>query len=127
VRVAGAVILIVALLTLALFIGSTPEDRGTRTDVAITLAILGALLVCGWGLAFARRWAWPVGVVVGLAGVILGIWLYRAAEGDITELGAVIGALLFMILPGALILICLATPRAIRWFRHGRWIPRRSA
>ena len=88
----------------------------TRGEVAWNIAIACLLIVVGVGLCLDGRWAWPLALLV--SGFAIGLGLYLMMQpGDITNPGAPIVSLVAFVIPGALLVATLATPRSVRWFR----------
>lgn len=99
-------------------IGLLAELVARRGDDQVLLPLgLGlAPLVAGIGLLSGRRWAWPLAMYVGAAGVAFGIYT-MTQPGDITLPGAALVTFIFVVIPGAVVLFVLLMPRSLRWFR----------
>lgn len=79
---------------------------------------VGALEVAiGIGLLRDALWGWALGLVLGLVAVVFSVYAVLLVGGDITEIGAYAGLLLFMLGPSVLLLCVLVNPRAFAWFR----------
>lgn len=78
---------------------------------------VGCFVLLGGGLVFNERWAWPIALMIAVAGTGLGLYTI-AQPADITMMGAPALGLFLFVVPGLLILIALLTPRSIDWFRR---------
>jgi hypothetical protein len=101
----------------------TEEDMTfSLVDLIPTVVILAGAI----GLFSDSRWGWGLGMLVGFSGVAVGTWILLDVSihgGDITLLAAPIVALFFLILPGLLLMVSLATPRTRQWLDQ---LPRRG-
>jgi hypothetical protein len=85
------------------------------------LAVVGYAAVCtvaGIGLVRGRRWAWLLGVLLGLLGLYDG-WLLVQSWSHLVDPRAFVLPLLFIGGIGIAILACLLSPAAIRWVWAG--------
>jgi hypothetical protein len=108
------------LLALGLFMAGGASMTG---DLVVLWVCMGVLAVtCAIGLLRDALWGWALGLILGLVAVAFSVYVMLVVGGDITEIGAYVGLLLFTLGPGVLLLCVLLNPRAISWFRsqHGR-------
>ena len=92
-------------------------ERLSATDLIST----GVLLAAAFGLLTESRWGWFLGMLVGILGVAVGVWVILDVfvnGGDITFIGAEIFALIFFVIPGLLLLLSLLTIRTRAWLRN---------
>lgn len=111
------------LLALGLFmvVGASMIGGASGSHVIVPWICVGVLEVVGAiGLFRGALWGWTLGLILGLVGVGFSVYAALVAGGDITEIGAYAGLLLFTLGPGVLLLCVLLNPRAIAWFRSQR-------
>jgi len=108
------------VLALGLFMAvgaiMTPGQSGNQ--LFVVWVCVGVLeVVGGIGLLRGALCGWTLGPTLGLFGVGFSAYAILVVGGDITEIGAYVALLLFMLGPGVLLLCVLLNPRAISWFR----------
>ena len=74
-------------------------------------------LVCGRRRVDLHRWAWPISIAIGGAGIGLGVVAF-VQPGDVALPGANLIALITLMVPGALVLWATLCPSSLRWFRR---------
>ena len=115
-RVAGGMLFVLGALNLVAGLLTLGEETDSRGVIAANVAVSLFLIAVGAGLVLQQRWAWPLAVVCGAAGVGFGLY-FSSRTADITEMGANIAAFLFLFLPGAVVLLAAFGPATRRWLR----------
>lgn len=102
---------------MAFFLTFIDHQEMSGVELVFDVASIAILLGGGLGLFTQRRWAWPLAILIGILAVAVGVWaLFQPA--DVALPGVQVVAFVVLVVPGALLLATLLSPRTLRWLRH---------